>query len=132
MTCSIFFTISISLMLPPRVVMLLASPVIRIEKSSTDSSSLKRISKSSFCSCSMLDSCTRCTPTRQDLIPSQADSAVRLVERDASISRVTDYNMAENASRSFWYSIVSLSPGSTTCHYLTAYRLTCINKAHSL
>ena len=42
----------------------------------------------------MLDSRTRCTPTQRDLIPSQADCAVRLVERDANISGGTDRNMA--------------------------------------
>ena len=131
-TCSIFFTISVSLMLPPRVVMLLASLVIHIEKSSMDSPSLKRIYESSFCSCSMLDSRTRCTPIRRDLIPSLADCAVHLVERDASISGGTNLNMATNASWSSQYSIVSPSSSSTACHNPCACRLTRTNKAFSL
>ena len=85
--------------------MLLASPVICIEKSSTDFPSLKQISESFFCRCSMLDSRTRCTPTWRYLVPTQADCAVRLVERDTSISGGTDRSMTVNASRSsFCYS----------------------------
>jgi hypothetical protein len=39
-TCNIFFSIAASVILPPRITMLFASPMSQIEKSMTDSPSL--------------------------------------------------------------------------------------------
>ena len=84
-TCSIFFTISVKLMLPPIL-------VIRIKKSLMNSPSLKKISESSFCSYSMLDSRTRnnTNPTGFDTIPGRLRGE-RLVGRDYGISRGIDH-----------------------------------------
>ena len=95
--------------------MLLASPVIQNHRRIRRPYSGSPRPPSAAARC-WIHALTRCTPTRRDLIPSQADCAVRLVERDASISRGTDRNMAANANRSSRYSIVSPSSDSTACH----------------
>ena len=65
--CSIFFMISVLLMLPPRMVMLLASPVIRMKKSLSDSPSLKRSPRTPSAAARCWTLCSRCIPIQWDL-----------------------------------------------------------------
>jgi hypothetical protein len=114
-TCNIFFTISASVIFPPRTAMLFARPVRRIKKSSTDSPSLNQTWSKSFRSYSAFASLTHWTLIRRDLIFSQVDCAVRLVESDANISGGTARSIAANARRSSRYSTSSSSSSSRAC-----------------
>ena len=130
-TYSIFFTISVSLMLPSSG-NVVGKPCDTHEKIINGFVVLKVDQQELLLQLSMLDFRTCYTLTRWDLIPSQANCEVRLVERDANISGGTARSMAANTSRSSRYSIGSPSLSLTACYSPCACRLTRINKAHLL